>query len=75
MEINVEETKVKIISRQPSVLEIMTDQKQQENVEYFSCLGRLMTNDARCARGIEYRIDMKRRHSTGRRLFSPADWT
>jgi hypothetical protein len=38
----------------------MTDQKQQVNVEYFSCLGSMMTNDARCTREIEYRIDMEK---------------
>jgi len=33
MEINVEKTKVIRISRQPLPLKIITDQKQQENVE------------------------------------------
>jgi hypothetical protein len=38
MEINVEKTKVMRISRQPSPIEIMMDQKQLENVEYFNYL-------------------------------------
>jgi len=36
----------------------MTGQKQPENVEYFSCLGRMITNDARCTREIKSRIVM-----------------
>jgi hypothetical protein len=48
MEMNVEETKVMRISRQPSPINIRTDQKQLENVEYFSYLGSMGTNDARC---------------------------
>jgi hypothetical protein len=39
MEMNVEKTKVMRISRQPSPMKIMIDQKQLENVEYFSYLG------------------------------------
>jgi hypothetical protein len=31
----------------------MIDQKQMENVEYFSYLGGKVTNDARCTREIE----------------------
>jgi hypothetical protein len=48
MEMNVEKTKVMRISRQPSAMEIMIDQKQLENVEYFNYLGSMITNDARC---------------------------
>jgi hypothetical protein len=35
MEMNVEKTKVMRISRRPSPVTIMIDQKQLENVEYF----------------------------------------
>jgi hypothetical protein len=45
--------KVMKISRQPSPEQIMVDHKQLENVEYFSCLGRMITNDARCTREIK----------------------
>ena len=45
MEMNVEETKVMRISRQPSPVTIMIDQKQLENVECFKYLGRSLTND------------------------------
>ena len=34
------------ISKQPSPVQIMTDQKQQ-NEEYFKYLGSIVTNDAR----------------------------
>jgi hypothetical protein len=36
----------------------MIDQKQLENVEYFSYLGSMITNDARCTREIKSRIAM-----------------
>jgi hypothetical protein len=39
-------------------VQIMTDQKQLENVEYFSYLGSTITNDARCTREIRSRIAM-----------------
>ena len=48
MEMNVEKTKVMRISWQPSPVQIMTDQKQLDNTEYFSYLGSMVTNDARC---------------------------
>jgi hypothetical protein len=58
MELNVENTKVMRISRQPSRIKIMTDQKQLENVEYFNYLDSMITNDARCTREIKSRIAM-----------------
>jgi len=39
MEMNVEKTKMMRISRQPSPIQIMKNQKQLENVDYFSCFG------------------------------------
>jgi hypothetical protein len=41
--------KIKVIkiSRKPSTLQIMIDQKRPENVEYFKCLGSPITNDTR----------------------------
>jgi hypothetical protein len=35
------------ISRQASQVQ-MIDQKQLDHVEYFNCLGSMITNDARC---------------------------
>jgi hypothetical protein len=46
-------TKVMRISRQPSPIKIMIDQKQLENVEYLSSM---ITNDARCTCEIKSRI-------------------
>jgi hypothetical protein len=54
MEIDVETR----ISKQPSPVEIMTDQKQLENVEYFNYLGSMITNDATCTHEIKSRIAM-----------------
>jgi hypothetical protein len=42
-----EKIKVMKISRKPSTLQIMIDQKRPENVEYFKCLGSPITNDTR----------------------------
>jgi hypothetical protein len=53
MEMNVEKTKVMRISRHPSPIQIMADQKQLEIVEYFNYLGSLKTKDARCTREIK----------------------
>jgi hypothetical protein len=58
MKMNVEETKVMRIPRQPSPVQVRIDQKQLENVEYFNYLGSMITNDARCACGIKSRIAM-----------------
>jgi hypothetical protein len=46
------------ISRQPSPVKIMIDQKQLENVESFKYLGSILTNDGRCTCEIKCRIAM-----------------
>ena len=46
------------ISRQPSPVTIMIDQKQLENVECFKYLGSILTNDGRCTCEIKSRITM-----------------
>jgi hypothetical protein len=46
------------ISRQPFPIQIVIDQKQPENVECFSCLGSMITNDARCTWEIKSKIAM-----------------
>ena len=51
-------TKVMRISRQPSPVTNMIDQKQLENVECFKYLGSLLTNDGRCTCEIKCRIAM-----------------
>jgi hypothetical protein len=58
MEINAEKIKVMRISRQPSPMKFMIDQKQLENLEYFNYLGSMITSDARCTREIKSRIAM-----------------
>jgi hypothetical protein len=68
-------SKVMRISRQPAPMKIMIDQKQLENVEYFSYLGSMITNDARCTREIKSRIALAKAAFNKRRIFSPANWT
>jgi len=72
----VEKKKVMRISKQPSPVTIMIDQKQLETVECFKYLGSLLTNDGRCICEIKSRIAMaKKMHSARRRIFLPANWT
>jgi hypothetical protein len=42
------------ISREPSPVQIVRDQKQLKNVGYLNCLGSTITNDARCTREVKY---------------------
>jgi hypothetical protein len=58
MKMNVEKTEVMRISRQPSPVKIIIDQKQLENVVSFKYLGSILTNDGRCACEIKCRIAM-----------------
>jgi len=55
MEVKVQKTKLLRISRKVTAVQIMTDGKQQENVEYFVYLGSMMTNDVRYTGQIKYR--------------------
>ena len=75
MEMNVEKNKVMRISRQPSPVTIMTDQKQLENVKYFKYLGSMLTDDGRCTYEIKSKIAIEKLHLTRRRIFLPANWT
>jgi hypothetical protein len=70
MEMNVKKTKVMSISRQPSPIKIMIDQKQLENVEYFTYLGSMITNDARSTREIKSRIAMAKAAFNKKTLFT-----
>jgi hypothetical protein len=56
MEMNVEKTKAIRISRHPSPIQIMIDQKQQEILEYFNYLHSMITNNARSTHEIKSRI-------------------
>jgi hypothetical protein len=70
MEMSVENTKVMRISRQPAPMKIMIDQKQLENVEYFSYLGNIITNDARCTHEMKSRIAMAKAAFNKKTLFT-----
>jgi hypothetical protein len=45
MGMNVEKSKAMKISRQPSPVQVVTDQNQLENVECIKYLGSMITND------------------------------
>ena len=70
MEMNVEKTKVMRISRQPSPVTIMIDQKQLKNVECFKYLGSILTNDGRCTCEIKFRIAMAKAAFNKKTLFT-----
>jgi hypothetical protein len=55
---NVENIKVMRISKQPSPVQTMIDQKLLENAQYFHKLSNLTTRHARRAREIKSRIAM-----------------
>ena len=46
------------------------DQKQLENVEYFSYVGSAITNDARCTREIKSRIAIRKATFNKKTLFT-----
>jgi hypothetical protein len=76
MEMNVEKkTMVMRISRQPLPIQIVTHQKQPENVEYFKYLGSMITNEEDESVKLNPELSLQKQHSTRRRLFSPANWT
>jgi len=58
MEMSVEKTKVMVISRQPSAVQTMVDQKQPDSVECTTNVDFLITCDARCAHAIKCSIAM-----------------
>ena len=65
-----EKTKVMRISRQPSPVTIMIEQKQLENVECFKYLGSILTNDGRCMCEIKSRIAMAKAAFNKKTLFT-----
>jgi hypothetical protein len=48
----------KILVYVTSPIQIMIDQKQPENVEYFNCLDSMITNDTKCTREINSKVAM-----------------
>ena len=73
MEMNVE--KLMRISRQPSPVTIMIDQKQLENVGCFIYLGSMLTNDGRCTCEIKSKIAMAKAALNKKKTLLPANWT
>jgi hypothetical protein len=70
MEMTVDKTKVMRFSCEPSPLQVVTGQKKLDNVEYFKCLGSMITNDARCTRDTETRINMEKAFNRRKTLFT-----
>jgi hypothetical protein len=60
-------TDLKRFVRQPSPIQIIVDQNQLQNVEYFNYFGTMIRTDANCTREITSRIALKKQHSTRRR--------
>ena len=75
MEMNVEKTKVMRISREPSPVTIMIDQKQLENVKCFKYLGSMLTDDGRCTCEIKSSIAMAKAAFNKKKNLFPANWT
>ena len=72
---NVEKTKIMRISRKPSPVTIMIDQKQLENVECSKYFGSMLTNGGRCTCEIKSRIAMAKAAFHKKKTFLPANWT
>jgi hypothetical protein len=75
MEMNVGKTKVTRISRQPSPVKIMIDQKQLENMESFKYLGSILTMMEDVLVKLSVGLLWLKLHSTRRGLFLLAHWT
>ena len=55
-------------------VQIMIDQKQLENVEYFNCLGSLITHNRKCTCEIESRIVMEKATLNMKKTFHQKIW-
>jgi hypothetical protein len=74
MEMHGENTTLMRISRKPSPVQIMIDQKQLENVEYFDYLDSMITNDTRCTCEIECRIATAKAAFNKKQSFLNSKW-
>ena len=74
MEMNVGKTKILRISGEASTLQIMIDQKQLENVEYFKCLGSMITNNTRRTCEIESRTAMAKATLNMKKTLFTSKW-
>ena len=75
MEMNVEIPKVMRISKEPSPGQVMTDDNQLENVEYFNYQGSMIINVEGAHVKVNPGMPWHKQHSTRRRIFSPANCT
>lgn len=74
MEMNVQETEVMKISRGQFPLAIVIDQKQLEDVEYFSYLARMKTDNARCTREIKFQIALAKSEFNQKKNLFTSKW-
>jgi hypothetical protein len=65
----VENSKVMAISMERLPLQTIIDRKQLENVEYFKCLGTIITNNARCTREIKSKISVEKPEFNRKKTF------
>jgi hypothetical protein len=71
----VEKNEIMRIWRQPSTVPILIGQKQLNIVEYFNCLGNMITNDARCTGEIKTRIALeKAAFNTNKIMYGVETW-
>jgi hypothetical protein len=75
MKMNVQETEVMKISRGQFPLAIVIDQKQLDDVEYFSYLARMKTDNARCTREIKFQIALAKSAFNQKKNLLPANGT
>jgi hypothetical protein len=75
MDMAVERTETMGISRVPSLLQIMIDQKQLVNVEYFSCLFNTITNHATYISEINSMIATAKAAFDRKKTLFTSNWT
>jgi hypothetical protein len=64
-----EKTKLQAIPKQTPPVQVMADEKELENVEYFNCLGDVITNDARHTGENKSRIAMEQAEFKKKNLY------
>jgi hypothetical protein len=68
MEMNVEISQAMRISREPSPVQFMIDQKRLENVWYFDYFANMITYHARCVCEIKSKITMAKAACSKRKI-------
>ena len=69
--VHVKKNKVMGVSRQPSVVQTMTDLKHLESVECCNCFGSTLTNDARCTCEMRSGVSRAKIATNKKKVFSP----